>query len=232
MGKTLMSDDVQGAAEGFWARINHPVIGVFITSAIGWNWEIFYYIIRGLETPQETIDLIHKQYLNPGNWVNLLFIPLLITISFLSCAPWLHEVYARYKEWVRAKTMKVGPKFQFEFDDLKLKFDNEIKQKQDQINGLANTVSHERNISKDKIESIQKELDLYKESERLKGNRNTYIEGLGHIDVFGILQQRKQLDAQLISKDKIIDDLSKEVSKLKLEKADLVVLIDQEKHKK
>ena len=94
-----MSDDLQKAGEGFWARINHPVIGVFITSSVFWNWEILYYLFRGLGTTQETVTFVNSQFLRPENWKNLVLIPAGLTFGFLIVAPALQETYSNYKIW-------------------------------------------------------------------------------------------------------------------------------------
>jgi hypothetical protein len=138
-----MTDPVNDAAEGFWARINHPVIGVFITSSIIWNWEITYYLIRGVGGSTQTVDFIEHEYLCGANWVNLLFWPGLITAGFLVLAPVLYESYSNYKLLCKGILKKLEPVFNYQYKDTIENYEVNIKSRDASIVTLQKRVDDE-----------------------------------------------------------------------------------------
>jgi hypothetical protein len=226
-----MGDDPKDAAEGFWARLNHPVIGVFITSAIAWNWEIIYIMFRGLPMPQATIDYINKKYLTSGNLYNLVIVPFFLTALFLGFGPWLHELYNRYKEWAKVKTTKLAPVFKFKLDELQSKYDSDMLKGKEREKGLANTITTEREISSKKISSLEKDWRAYRDTYNLRDGGQVNIMGLGNVNGYQLVTNNADLQNELSSAKKTIGDFTKEVENLIKENGELKVLLEHERKK-
>jgi hypothetical protein len=176
----LTNDPIKDASEGFWARINHPVIGVFITSVVIWNWEIFFYIIRGLDTPQNTVAFVNKNFLNQGNFGNLIIVPAVLTALYLVSAPALHEAYSVYKIWWNGVATKQKPLFKFQYEKVYEDYKKQIIEKE-------NIIKNEKKIclnDKTKLEATIS--DLSTQNEFLNGARQ--IDRGGRFNVPGYKQ--------------------------------------------
>ncbi len=222
-----MTDEIKDATGGFLGRINHPVIGAFITSVLVWNWEILYYMFRGLSTAQATVNLLHREYLTLDNWFNLFFVPLLITILFLGVAPWLHELYDSWKEWTHSNMEKFSPKPKYEFDNFKKQYDLDLKtlkgEKEVKEREYARIISSERESTSRKIESLERDLKASQETRRIQVNYSPYPGTPGNFDLYQTIKDRdkyltelnaeKEANRELVTKN---ENLTNEIDELKI----------------
>jgi len=227
-----MSDDLKAAGDGLWARINHPVIGVFLTSSLLWNWEVIYYIFRGLETPQATICFVHLNYLNWNNWFNLLLIPTVITFIFLAAAPWLKETYDRYKEWTNKLSLKLVPRAQYEFENLSAEHQRALTNEQtlnrDQQSQLRRQIEELSAQSK----NLEKELVIYKKSRTLVDGGSVFVPGAGTLNALNLLRTNDSLRIDLNNSQNEVQRLNQVVNDLNLKITELHVSLKQCEDKK
>ncbi|GEM_PF-5015935 len=220
-----MNDDTKSSAEGFWARLNHPVIGVFITSVIIWNWEIFYFLIRGLDKTQDTVEFVKQQYLKWGNWPNLFLWPLVITVAYLLSAPHLHEAYLNYKEWCREWAKKFKPITNLKYEKTNFAYEQKIK-------NLHELIEAEKLGRKDDAQIYGKNRsEFLKEMERLNGiyeltkGRPAIIDGIGYLEPLQMVKEISkrikqnqefqgravELQKQIAEKDSLIKKLQEKI---------------------
>jgi hypothetical protein len=82
---------------GLYEKLNHPVLGPFITAWAVCNWKPLYIIICGFNTPLYTIDYVSENYFQLLKNPYLAFYPLLATALYLWLGPLLANVYLSYK---------------------------------------------------------------------------------------------------------------------------------------
>jgi hypothetical protein len=166
-----MSDPMQDASEGFLSRINHPVIGAFITSAIIWNWEIVYYLIRGFETTQLTVIFVNSNFINWSNWKNLILYPGIITVGFLLLAPALYEAYSVYKIWWNGFAKKEIPLFKFQYQMVYNNYQNQIDQRDAKIKQEMNNRENQKNQFEAKVSDLELKIQYLENSVYLNQGR-------------------------------------------------------------
>jgi hypothetical protein len=192
-----MGEEIQVAAEGFWARINHPVIGVFITSSIIWNWEITYYLIRGVGGSVQTVDFIEHEYLCPNNWVNLLFWPGLITLGFLGIAPMLYEGYSNYKLWWKGKAKKLEPILNYEYLRTKSRYEFDLESKKEEINSLLKARKADSENYQKAINDVTDQRNRFEAAYNLTKGRRFVVPAVGEYNADVLLMEFGSLRSQV-----------------------------------
>jgi hypothetical protein len=82
---------------GLFEKLQHPVLGPFITSWAVCNWKPLYLIICGFDTPQYTMDFVCLHYFNWNEWPTMIGWPVLFTLIYLSIGLELANWYLKYK---------------------------------------------------------------------------------------------------------------------------------------
>lgn len=94
-------EDSNNLSKTLLARLNHPVIGLFIGSWIVWNWEVIYWLLCGIKDPGQTISIVSTQYLRSDRWHDLVTVPLLATVAYVLLGPFLIELNTLYKDLLK-----------------------------------------------------------------------------------------------------------------------------------
>lgn len=133
-GTIPMSDEeaqTNDLGKALMARLNHPVIGLFIGSWVVWNWEVIYWLLCGIKDPQNTFSILTTQYLIPTRLHDLVVVPLLATLVYVIFGPFLIELNMLYKdllktirEFFSARIAKLEPVPKYQVDTLKTQLDH------------------------------------------------------------------------------------------------------------
>jgi hypothetical protein len=176
----LMSEPLKDVSEGFWARINHPVIGVFVTSSILWNWEIIYYIFRGNGTTKDTVDFVYKSFLNWNNLGNLIIFPVAITLLYLISAPALHEGYFIYKIWWNGFATREKPLFKFQYEKVYEDYKRQITEMEKKHKSENDLHLTEKTKLETTISNLNLQNDYLRNSNLMYKNANFHVPGYRH----------------------------------------------------
>jgi hypothetical protein len=184
-------------AEGFWARLNHPVFGSFFTSVIVWNWEAFYFLIRGLGKTEETVVYVRQCYFNMGNLYNLVVVPALLTLIFLALAPGLFEAYVLWRKWWSAFAEKFKPIFNFVYKANSAKYENDIRVMKSKFENekKARVVDEEKN--KEIQEKQKNDYDRLSAKYEMSKRNVVHVPGHGNYEPGAVVDQFINLNAKV-----------------------------------